>query len=197
MSIGSDDIIVYLLLLGLLAFVSLIISGLIFITEPLFQNNDITLTDPNLGIAKMAIVIGWISLPITFFTIAKLLTKILESNIGIIIILLGLLLLLAFILYGLSILTMGLFNQDGVYINTLTYLIQPSTTPPTSTPTSIIPPTPSSTSIIPPTPTLLLQSSPTVYSDTFTINCLKIAIIFAWLSISWNITFFVKETSDF
>jgi hypothetical protein len=185
---GGDDIFVFILLLGLLLFVSLVVSGLIIITEPLFQNNNITLTNPNLGIAKMATTMCWLSLPITVFMTAKIISKVAENPISIGILSLGLITLLSFILYGLTILSLGLFKQDGVYINSL----PPSLTQPTITQT----PTPSSTTpsttppAAPPTP-------PTVYTDTLTINCLKIATIFAWLSIAWNVFFFIKETSDF
>ena len=193
---GGDDIFVFLLLLGLLAFVSLIISGLILITEPLFKNNNITLSNPNLGIAKMALIMGWLSLPITVFMTAKIISKAADNQISIGIIALGLITLLSFILYGLTILSVGLFEQDGVYINTL----PPMATNPTPPPS---PPSPSSTETIQPaptptpTPTDLTPAPPTVYTDTLTINCLKIATIFAWLSISWNVFFFVKATSDF
>ena len=169
----------------MLVFVSLLISGLVFITEPLFKNDDITLSNPNLGIAKMSLVVGWLSLPITIFMIAKIISKAAENPISIVILALGLITLLAFVLYGLSILSMGLFNQDGVYINTL----PPTPTDPSPTPT----PVPTAT----PAPTDPLPSPPTVYTDTLTINCLKLATIFAWLSISWNVFFFVKATSDF
>jgi hypothetical protein len=160
----GDDVIVFLLLLGLLALVSLIISGLIFITEPLFQGDDITLTNPNLGIAKMALIMSWLSLPITIFLTAKILMKIVKHPVSVAILVLGLLALLAFVLYGLSILSMGLFQQEGVYINSTSKA---------------------------------LPKNPKVYSDTLTINCLKLATIFAWLSISWNIFFFIKESSNF
>jgi hypothetical protein len=170
----GDDVIVFLLLLGLIAFVSLIISGLIFITEPLFQNNDIILKNPNLGISKMALIMSWLSLPVTLFMTAKIVMKIAQNPISIGIISLGLLLLLAFILYGLSILSMGLFQQDGVYINTL----KPELPQPT------------------PTPTKKLPRKPTVYTDTLTKNCMKLATIFSWLTISWNIFFFIKATSS-
>ena len=164
----GDTVIVFLLLLGLLALVSLIISGLIFITEPLFQGDDINLSNPNLGIAKMALIMSWLSLPITIFMTAKILIKVLKNPISAGILVLGLLALLAFVLYGLSILSMGLFQQDAVYINNL----------PTPLPES-------------------LPKNPQVHSDTLTINCLKLATIFAWLSISWNIFFFIKESSNF
>jgi len=173
----ADDIIVFLLLLGLLAFTSLIISGLIFITEPLFQGDDITLTNPNLGIAKMTLIMGWLSLPISIFMTAKIVMKVVKNPISLGILVLGLLALLAFILYGLSILSMGLFQQDGVYINNLP--------PPLPQPTPI------------PTPTVPPPAPPKVYNDILTINCLKLATIFAWLSISWNVFFFVKATSNF
>ena len=169
----GDDVIVFLLLLGLLAFVSLIISGLIFITEPLFQNNDIILKNPNLGISKMALIMSWLSLPVTLFMTAKIVMKIAKNPISIGILGLGLLLLLAFILYGLSILSMGLFQQDGVYINTL----KPE--------------------LPQPTPTKKLPRKPTVYTDTLTKNCMKLATIFSWLTISWNIFFFIQATSSF
>ena len=162
----ADDVIIFLLLLGLLAFVSLIISGLIFITEPLFQGDDITLTNPNLGIAKMALIMSWLSLPITIVMTAKIVMKIVKNPISAGILVLGLLALLAFVLYGLLILSMGLFEQSGVYINNL----------------------PQSTST---------DKPPKVHSDTLTINCLKLSTIFAWLSISWNIFFFIKATSSF
>ena len=174
---GGDDVIIFLILFGLIAFVSLIISGLIFITEPLFKNDDITLTNPNLGIAKMAIVMSWLSLPITFFITFKILKKILASKISIIIVGLGLITLLSVILYGLSILSMGLFQQDGVYINNIDKFTDP------------LQPTQ-------PQPTQPIPHKPTVYTDTFTLNALKIATIFSWLSITWNIYFFIKESSN-
>ena len=195
---AGDDIIVFFLLLGLLVFVSLIISGLIFITEPLFQNDDITLSNPNLGIAKMAISICWLSLPITIFMTAKIISKAADNQISILILALGLITLLAFVLYGLSIISMGLFKQDGVYINTLPPIPTPTPTlplPTAATPTTLATPTTSPTPT--PAPTPAPPQPPTVYTDTLTINCLKLATIFAWLSISWNVFFFVKATSDF
>ena len=176
---GSDDIFVFLLLLGLITFVSLIISGLAFITEPLFKNDNIVLSNPNLGISKMAIVMSWLSLPITIFMSIKILTKIVKNPISIAILGLGLLLLFAFILYGLSILSMGVFQQKGVYIHDL-----PTTLPAPTVIPALLPFLPKPTHI-------------SVYTDTFTINCLKMATIFSWLSISWNIFFFIKATSDF
>ena len=163
----ADDVIVIVLLLGLLVFVALIIAGLVFITEPLFQNNNIVLTDINLAIAKMAIIMSWLSLPITIVMTYKILMKVAKNPISLGILVLGLLTLLSFVVYGLTILSISLFQQDGVYINKL----------------PIFPP------IQPP--------SPKVYKSTLTINCLKLATIFAWLSISWNVFFFVKEIIDF
>ena len=179
---NGDDILVFLLLGGLLALVSLIISGLIFITEPLFKNDNIALTNPNLGIAKMAITMCWLSLPITLFMTAKIVMKIVKNPISTMILVTGLLLLLAFILYGLSIMSMGLFQQDGVYINNI---------PP------ILPQPTASTAPTGPTVPAPLPPNVTVYTDSLTINCLKLATIFAWLSIFWNIYLFIKESSDF
>ena len=181
----DEKIFIYLLLLGLITFVSLIISGLAFITEPLFQNDNIVLSNPNLGITKMAIVMSWLSLPITIFMSIQILLKIVKNSISIGILGLGLLLLFAFILYGLSILSMGVFQQNGVYIKNIDKFLSSLTKKPTPTPA----PTPTPTPI--PTPHIH------VYTDTFTINCLKMATIFSWLSISWNIFFFIKATSDF
>lgn len=178
----GDDVIVFLLLLGLLALVSLIISGLIFITEPLFQGDNIVLTNPNLGIAKMALIMSWLSLPITIFMTAKILLKILQNPISAGILILGLLALLAFVLYGLSILSMGLFEQSGVYINRIDGFTDPTKAPTTTT--APLPPAPA-------------PNKPKVYSDTLTVNCMKLATIFSWLSISWNIFFFIKESSNF
>ena len=172
---NGDDRLVFLLLGGLLALVSLIISGLIFITEPLFNNDNIALTNPNLGIAKMAITMCWLSLPITLFMTAKIVMKIVKTPISVVILVTALLLLLAFILYGLSIMSMGLFQQDGVYINKLPPILpQPTPTVPAPLPPNV-----------------------TVYTDSLTLNCLKLATIFAWLSIFWNIYLFIKESSDF
>ena len=198
MSILGDDVFVWFILLGLLAFVSLIISGLIFITEPIFRNDNIVLIDPNLGIARMAVVISWLSLPITFFMTITILKKILGNQISIIIMMVGLLGLLSCILYGLSILSMGLFQQNGVYVNNIDTFTDPTTAPagppgppgPSGPPGPPGPPSPTQTNP-PPIP----PPKPIVYTDTFTLNCLKIAIIFSWLSISWNIYFFIKETS--
>jgi len=194
----AGELIVWILLLGLITLVSLIISGLIFITEPLFKDENIILSNPNLGISKMAVIMSWFSLPITIFMTIQILIKILENEIGIIIVVLGLLLFLGFMLYGLSIISMGLFEQGGIYINN-NIIPSPAPAPAPAPPT----PTPTPPSPVPvPTPTLAhtksnFTNTPHVYTDKLTADCMKLAIIFSWLSISWNIYFFIVKTSDF
>lgn len=166
-----EGILIVFVLLAI-AFFAFIVTGLGFISNAVFKNNNIILTNTNYNIAKLSIIMVWLSLPLTIFNLVESLISISYSSATmLLIVLLGVLAFSGIILYGMSELSIILFQQNGVYINNIYENLQINNTP-TSSPTS----SPASSPASP--------EKKYVYNNNF---IFQITTIFAWFSILYNL----------
>ena len=164
----EEGIFIVFVLLAI-AFYAFIFTGLGFISNAVFKNNNIILTNTNYNIAKLSIIMVWLSLPLTIFNLVESLISISYSSaIMLLIVLLGVLAFSGIILYGMTELSIILFQQNGVYINNIYENLQINNTP-TSSPTSS-------------------PEKKYVYNNNF---ILQITTIFAWFSIVYNPYFII------